>query len=147
MCAPGPRRRPQAGFTLLEAIVAMVIMATCLLALYGWLSANTIAMNRVQAQALSLEDARAALAAVETINPMATPTGERDIGPLQVRWNARSIASRRPGLSAAGMPTQFDLELYEVAVEILRDGRPVREFSFRKAGFVSARPIQLDDEY
>jgi len=139
-------RRPH-GFTLLEAIVAMVIMATALLALYSWLSANTIAMNRVVAQASSLEDARTALALVETINPMATPGGEREAGPLLVRWSSEPVAGKRPGLSQAGLPTQFDLTLYEISVQVLRDGREVRAFSFRKAGWVAARPIQLDDEY
>lgn len=139
-------RRPE-GFTLLEAIVAMVIMATALLALYSWLSANTLALNRVQAQTRSLEDARAALAAVADVNPAATPAGERTIGPLLVRWQSESVAGRRPGLSEAGMTTQFDHELYLVSVEVLRDGRVTREFSFRKAGWAVARPILLDDGF
>ena len=31
-------KRAQSGFSLLEAIVAMVVMATAMLALYAWLS-------------------------------------------------------------------------------------------------------------
>src|SRR5690606_25023927 len=54
--------RMQGGFSLLEAIIAMVVMATGLLALYAWLGSNTIALQRVQANAASLEDARSALA-------------------------------------------------------------------------------------
>lgn len=142
---PGACARRETGFTLIEAIVAMVIMSTCLLALYSWLSTNTIALNRVQAQTRALEDARVALAIVENINPMATPTGEHKTGPLQVRWNSRLVTPRRPGLSAIGMPTQYDFELYEVSVEVLRDNRPVREFVFRKSGWAAARPIIMED--
>lgn len=138
-------RRGAAGFTLLEAIVAMVVMATSLLALYGWLSSSTIALNRAQAQTRAVEDARSALAVVETINPMREPSGERALPPLVVRWQSRPVAERRPGLSRVGMTTQFDFILYQVDVEVLRDGDRVRDFSFRKAGWEVVRPIDLDD--
>lgn len=139
-------RRPD-GFTLLEAIVAMVIMATSLLALYSWLSANTLALNRVQAQTRSLEDARAALAALADVNPVVNPNGERKVGPLVVRWTSSTVAERRPGLSEAGMSTQFDHELFLVSAEVSRDGRLIREFSFRKAGWAVARPVLMDDGF
>ena len=61
-----PRYRPrhrQHGFSLLEAIVALTIMATCLLALYAWLSTSTFALGRVGANSRALQDARAAMAA------------------------------------------------------------------------------------
>lgn len=140
------RGRHSRGFTLLEAIVAMVIMATSLLALYSWLSTNTIALNRVRAQTLSLEDARSALAVIETLNPSATPVGERTLGPLLVRWSATPVADRRPGLTEAAMATQFDHELFELQVEVLRDGKQSREFRVRKAGWVVSRPISLEEE-
>lgn len=139
-------RRRVSGFTLLEAIVAMVVMATSLLALYGWLSSNTIALNRAQAQTRALEDARSALAVVETINPMSEPSGERELPPLRVRWQSKPLADRRPGLSRIGMTNQFDFILYDVEVEVLRGGERVREFSFRKAGWEVVRAIDLDDQ-
>lgn len=138
-------RRGAAGFTLLEAIVAMVVMATSLLALYGWLSSSTIGLNRAQAQTRAVGDARSALALVETINPMSEPTGERELPPLRVRWRSTPVAERRPGLSRIGMTTQFDFILYQVEVEVLRDGEPVRDFSFRKAGWEVVRPVSVDD--
>jgi len=138
-------RRHATGFTLLEAIVAMVLMATSLLALYGWLSTSTISLNRAQAQTHAVEDARSALAVVETINPMSEPQGERELPPLLVRWQSTPVAQRRPGLSRIGMTTQFDFILYQVDVEVLRDGERVRDFSFRKAGWEVVRAINPDD--
>ena len=137
-------RAAQDGFTLLEAIVAMVIMATALLALYSWLSTSTMALNRAQAQAHAIEDARAALALVEDINPMVEPDGERIAAPLTVRWRSQALTERRPGLSRIGMPTQFDFILYQVDVEVLRDGRLVRQFDLRRAGWEVARPPNLE---
>lgn len=138
-------RHHSKGFSLLEAIVAMVVMATCLLALYGWLSSNTIALQRVQAQTYILQDARTALALVSTVNPMSEPRGERELGSLSVRWTSEPVVDRRMGMSRAAMATPFDFTLYTLQVEVLRDGRPVREFSVRKAGWEATRAPSLED--
>jgi general secretion pathway protein I len=134
----------QSGFTLLEAIVAMAIMATCLLALYGWLSSNTIAVSRAAAQTRALGDARAALAVVESINPMAEPQGERAVPPLTVRWESKAITPTRPGLSQAGFPTLFDFTLYDVDVQVLRDDTLVKEFTVRRSGWNQARSSEFE---
>lgn len=134
------------GFTLLEAIVAMVIMASALLALYSWLSASTLSLNRARAQALALDDARSALELMDTINPSREPRGEVRLDALDIRWQTRSTSDLRPGMSSVGFPTQFDFQLHDLDVEVLRDGRLVRSFTIRKTGWVVARPINLDEE-
>lgn len=137
--------RRDSGFSLLEAIVALSIMATTLLTLYSWLSVNTMALNRTRSAGYSLQDARTALAMVETINPMEHPAGERSLPPLEIRWTTRPVTDRRTGMSRSGTPTQFDLRLYEMDVEVFRDGRLSRQFSVRKAGWEAARPITPED--
>ncbi|WP_168198943.1 PulJ/GspJ family protein [Luteimonas granuli] len=132
-------RSAQAGFTLLEAIVAMVVMGTCLLALYGWLSTNTIAVTRAQAQMRAVADARSALAAIESINPMSERSGTREIPPLTVSWDSTPLTPTRPGISQAGMPTLFDFALYRLDVRVAREGAVVREFQVRRVGWVQAR--------
>lgn len=138
-------RSKQDGFTLLEAIVALTLMATSLLSLYAWLSSNTLALNHVSAKALSLQDSRAALAIVETINPMATPSGQRELDPLQIRWKSEPLSDQRTGVSPAAAATPFDFRLYLMDITVMRDKRIVNEFSVRKTGWVVARPIVLDD--
>lgn len=138
-------RHAQQGFSLLEAIVALTIMATCLLALYAWLSSSTLSMQRVRDNALGLQDARAALAILETINPMAEPDGQRELPPLTIRWKAIPVSNLRMGMSATGTATQFDFRLYDLDVEVLRNEHIVRDFHLRKTGWVVARPIPLDD--
>jgi len=138
-------RARQQGFSLLEAIVALTIMSTCLLALYAWLSTSTLSLNRASAHALALQDARAAKAVVDTINPMTTPEGVRELPPLSIHWNASPVSERRYGMTVSGSANQFDFMLYEIAVEVLRDGQPVHHFTTRKTGWVIARPISLED--
>jgi len=133
------------GFSLLEAIVALTIMSTCLLALYAWLSTSVMSLNHASAHALALQDARAARAVVETINPMTTPDGTRELPPLLIRWNAKPVSERRYGMSISGSANQFDFMLYEVEVEVLRDAQLVYAFRTRKTGWEIARPIALDE--
>ena len=139
-------RRAQHGFSLLEAIVALTIMATCLLALYAWLSTSTFALNRVSANARAVQDARAAVAVMETVNPMTEPEGKRDLPPLEIRWRAQPLTERRAGMSQAGGATPVDFRLYQLDVEVLRNGQTVRDFSLRKTGWEIARPRSSDDE-
>lgn len=138
-------RRVQSGFTLLEAIVAMVVMATALMALYAWLSSSTLAMTRAQAQNRALEDARSALALVETINPMLEPTGERQLGEIAVSWQSTPVAPRRTGRTRAGMPSLFDVTLYQMDVTVERAGEPAHGFSLRRAGWEAVRSLGNED--
>lgn len=135
------RPRRQSGFSLLEAIVAMVVMATAMMALYAWLSSSTIALTRSQAQARALDDARSALALVETINPMQEPDGRRQLGQITVSWHATEVAPRRSGRTRAGMPSLFEVALYEMEVTVGRSGDPPRTFSFRRAGWEAVRAL------
>jgi len=138
-------RAGEQGFSLLEAILALTIMSTCLLALYAWLSTSTLSLNRANAHALALQDARAAKALVDTINPMTTPEGVRELPPLHIRWNATPVSERRFGMTVSGTANQFDFMLYEIEVEVLRDEQLVHTFTTRKTGWEIARPISLDD--
>ena len=141
-----PSVHGQAGFSLLEAIVAMVIMATGLLALYAWLSTNTQSLIRVQEHAHTLEDARSALALIETVNPMKEPTGERALGDMVVSWTSHPVVDRRHGTGwgTDTTPTVFDLGLYEMEVQVLRGTRQVKTFTVRRAGWEAVRALDTN---
>lgn len=135
-----------AGFSLLEAIVALTVFSVCALALYGWLAVSQNALLRVQANDASVRDGRSALALLETVNPMTEPEGERILpGDLQVRWTGTEVAENRPGIGLGGGQTVFDLALYELDVEVAREGREVRRFTLRRVGWDTARTFSDDD--
>ena len=110
-------------------------MASTLLALYAWLTSNAIALDRVRDSAKRLEDQRSALALVETINPMATPEGEIEAEDLRVAWTARALTEERMAITRANLPSAFDVALYELQVEVRREGAAPSAFTVRRAGW------------
>ncbi len=136
--------RRQRGFTLLEAIVALTVFSICAMALYAWLATNVSALGRVEARTRGIDDGRAALAVLETVNPMDEPRGERTLpGGLVVRWDSEEL-QKRPGEGLSGNVLIFDLGLYDVHAQVLRDGALVQDFTVRRAGWTTARKLPDD---
>ena len=142
-----PRRaRGERGFSLLEAIVALTIFSICAMALYGWLAVNLNALVRVEARANEVRDGRTALALLEAVNPMAEPSGQRELpGDLVVRWTSSELVARKPAIAMTNSPLIFDIGLYLLDVRVLRDGRESSRFSLRRAGWESVRTLKNDD--
>lgn len=135
-----------AGFTLLEAIVALTIFSICAMALFGWLAVNQSALIRVQARDAAVREGRSALALLEAVNPMAEPTGERELpGDVVVRWSSTEVVERQQGTSPSGSQQVFDLALYDLDVRVLRAGRDINRFSVRRAGWETVRTMR--DEF
>lgn len=132
------------GFTLLEAVVAMTIFSMAALALMGWLSVNIQAIAHAEAHAAALDDARAGLALLETINPLLEPEGERALPGLTMRWTSKPVVERRSGKGPSGGTTIFDLALFDVRVELQHEGRPPQSFTVRRAGWEAVRPVDPD---
>lgn len=131
------------GFTLLEAIVALVIFAAGALSLYAWLGSNLRSIERVQASRERIAGQRAALALLAGINPSAEPTGERSLGDLTVYWRARLLEPVKPGSTQVGAASIFELGLYEVEVEAQVAGRALPTFSLRRVGWRQTGTIEL----
>ena len=132
----------QRGFTLLEAIVALVVFCLVAVSLYAWQNANLIALQRAQAHRARNEAIRGALQIVETINPMQTPKGERDFGQWHVQWTSRPLQPARDGVSSVGILSAFKVGLYELQVQVLDHQQVVADFSTRQAGYQQVRTVE-----
>lgn len=128
-------RLGQSGFTLLEAIVALVIFSMGSLALYAWLGVNIKTLLRVQALRESVALSTSALEAVRGLNPMATPRGRREIGDLVVEWDAKPVEPVRSAVTQLGFPTIFQVGLFVVDVRVLRGDTEVDRFQVRQVGY------------
>lgn len=127
--------RDQAGFTLLEAIVALVIFTLGALALYSWLSVNVITLARVQDRQEAGALVSSALEAVRRINPMDTPVGRREIGDVVFEWKSSPVEPPRNAVTQVGLPTIFKVGLFNVDVRVLRSGVEIDRFRVRQVGY------------
>jgi len=132
------------GFSLLEAIVAMVLIATAGLALFAWINGSFQSLERIQSSNARALAETNALQFMQTVNPMKDPAGKTALGNLNVEWKSRALAPPRTNLGSGEGPGPFTMALYEidVSIEQLPDV-PHDTFVIRQIGFERA-PYQAD---
>jgi prepilin-type N-terminal cleavage/methylation domain-containing protein len=114
-------RHPTAGFTLLETIVALVILSAVVSAFFELVSTAYRAADRAEAAALAFDHRSNALELATTINPMTSPQGTFDLGPYRIQWVSRLI---EPAQQSSAFPTgkgDFVVALYRVTLSFPDD--------------------------
>lgn len=129
------KRYRQRGFSLLEAIVALVIFSMVAMVLYGWQNANLHTLLRAEAHARDNQLTRSALGLLAHVNPMETPRGERPLGHLTVHWTATLVQPAKPGATEVGLPDLFELGLYRTEVQVTDGNRTLTTFALRQVGY------------
>lgn len=135
------KRYRQHGFSLLEAIVALVIFSMVAMVLYGWQSVNLHTLQRAEAHARENQLTRSAMSVLAQVNPMLTPKGERPLGQLSVSWVAKLVQPAKPGVTAIGLPDLFELGLYRLDVRVTDGDRTLTTFQMRQVGFRQVRSM------
>ena len=129
-------QRGDAGFTLLEAIVALVIFSTAGLALFSWINQNLQALARVADVSEEAQAKRNILEYMNEINPMVRATGSTDFGKYNIQWNSTEEIAPRAN---AGYPIgegAFLVGLYRDSIVVSRsNGAPWFTFELRMVGF------------
>lgn len=121
------------GFGLLEAIVALALLAGTGIALFTWINQNLDAASRLRAHEQRAQLLLSAQALVETVNPMKARTGQLEAGDLAVTWEAELLEPQRA--NATFNPERpagpWQLGLYRVQVQA-RDRRLGTELAFEQ---------------
>lgn len=109
------------GFGLLEAIVALVLLAATGGALFAWLAQTTRDFGRADEAQERAKLSLRALALLEAINPNTEPVGERRVGDLTVSWRAELIEPVRTSVPTQAMqPVRWRVGLYRLQAEVRR---------------------------
>jgi len=107
------------GFTLIEVVVALVILATSGLMLFAWINQNLQTASRLrdaQARAqLQLEG----VSWLRLVNPAQRPQGELREGELRLSWTATLVEPPRNEFDFGGsLLPRWELGLYRVRASL-----------------------------
>ena len=133
------------GFTLLEAIVALVILSGGLLAAYAWFSQDIRYLIKVND--LSLEETVVS----ETIERLELEDfGKNREGSFpwrdyRVKWAAVPLEAPKSGRSSEGGGGLYDVTLYQVQLELLYKGRPFASPHLRMVKFRQVRKASFQE--
>lgn len=112
-------RRCAHGFSLLEAIVALVILCAALLGAASWVASDLRALGRIAALAPEEAALTHALDVLEGTDLGEHPAGSIAWRDCRIDWSATPLEPARRG--GAGSRLRFTLQ--EVALTVSRDGR------------------------
>jgi general secretion pathway protein I len=137
-------RRKQRGFTLLEAIVALVLIGSAGMALFSWLNNTLISLSRIRDANAIAEAKLNVLEFMNTVNPMLKPEGEVPLGTYKARWKAEATTAIQDNVGYPRGIGLYQLALYRTSVKVARDdGVPWFEFDLKQVGYKKVREVRL----
>lgn len=132
----------QRGFSLIEAIVAMVLIGSLGMAVFGWVNSQLSVLAHVKE---SNEKNRATLNVLEylsVINPMEKPEGTADLGEFKFNWKSELIVDPMNGANYPTGVSLYRLGLYKVTLNVLKsDGSQWFMFSVEQTGYKKTREL------
>ena len=130
-CRPG--RVVCAGFGLLEAIVALALLAGTGIALFTWINQNLDAASRLRVHEQRAQLLLSAQALVETVNPMQARSGQLEAGDLALTWESEPIEPPRANatFNPERLAGPWQVGLYRVQVRA-RDRKRGTELEFEQ---------------
>ena len=124
----------QKGFTLIEAIVALVILSGAMLVTFAWtenvLRQSEKVVHKLDANKI-LKNFLADLDAADNIE-----VGESfaQFGDYSLAWKSE-LVDEAPGVLSNGVKSNFELSLFSVEIEIRRDAELIATYNTRKTAF------------
>ena len=130
------RGRRQAGFGLLEAIVALTLFAGAGMALFSWINANIARAAQLQERSESAQAQLLVLAWVQALNPAQQPSGSADLGPgVHIRWSSQQTSPRQQAAPPpGGVSSPFELAMFEVQVTLEQPNAPPYALALQRLG-------------
>lgn len=130
------RGRRQAGFGLLEAIVALTLFAGAGMALFSWINANIARAAQLQERSESAQAQLLVLAWVQALNPAQQPSGSADLGPgVHIRWSSQQTSPRQQAAPPpGGISSPFELAMFEVQVTLEQANAPPYALALQRLG-------------
>lgn len=126
------------GFSLLEMLVALVLLTGVGGAIYSLLNNQFVQLRRLDATQQYIEHQQYLLQWAQTLNPAKQPQGEQKSGDYTIRWQSTVTT---PPLSSAKLPTAgtqglYQTDLYRVTISLVLHGQVVTQLQTTQIGDV-----------
>ncbi len=138
--------RSARGFTLVEAMVALVIFSMAAMGIYSWINTNLISLNRVAVVAESEFVVNSAMERLKLVDLRNETEGSFDVAGYQVQWRAELVEPWAQGLASRGTLSLYDLGLYTINLELLKSDRVVTTYSYRHTAWYQAREPKNNED-
>ena len=130
------------GFTLLEPIVALVIISGAGMALFSWINDSIGTLQRLQQNAARNAATHNAIEFMQSVNPMLDPDGERDFGAYRVHWNAAATTPVHDGVGYPSGQDVYQFALYRThVVAVTADDPHWIELDMKLVGYKKVREV------
>lgn len=137
------RQHSQGGFSLLEAIVALVLLSTVGMAIFSWINTSLIGLNRAQAVTTRTQTIQNALSAMEQINPAEAESGEMQVGNMEIEWYTEIVEPLQDGVGYPLGTGLYQIGLYDTHVTVKQEDKEQVSFVIRQVGFLQVRTIDF----
>ncbi|MEM0952931.1 MAG: type II secretion system protein [Pseudomonadota bacterium] len=132
------------GFTLLEAIVALVVLASALASLFGLINTDLRSLRRAEAVVSSQNIMQEALEQLQLLPLADDANGIMRIGGVQLRWSARLLEPVSVGRTPRGGVGAYDHSLYQVALAVGEPGQEQATWITRVTQHIRVRKFEDD---
>lgn len=130
----------QSGFSLLEAVVAMVLISGAGAALFSWINTELGSVSRLQQANARAEALANVLELMRTVNPMLTPEGATSYAAYGLTWKSKAVTDVQDGVSYPVGISLYQLALYDTIVRVTNpDGTLWFDFTLRQVGYKKVR--------
>lgn len=133
----------QRGFSLIEAMVALTILAGATLALFGWINTSLNQLNRAGFYTEASPALNSAVQYLNTVDLAARPTGSFSSGRVRVDWQATPI-EQNMGRTPDQGGGNFLLSLYDVQLTLELAGRSLPPLTTRIVNYRLKPGVQVN---
>ncbi|HEY0894121.1 MAG TPA: prepilin-type N-terminal cleavage/methylation domain-containing protein [Cellvibrio sp.] len=134
------------GFTLVEAMVALVIFSMAAMGIYSWINTNLISLNRVAVVADSEFVANSVIERLKLVDLRNEREGSFDVTGYRVQWRAELVEPWVQGLAPRGTLSLYDLGLYQVIFDLNKNGQTVTTYTYRQTAWYQAREPKKNED-
>ena len=133
--------RKQSGFTLLEAVIALTILASGATALYAWVNSNMLTLNRIHAINQAADVTRNILEELAASDPEKERQLQLNYGDSSIRIQRELSEYSAPAIGDDGRYSVNDAALYQTTITVTKGGQQQARLQLWELGLTPSRTI------